>query len=141
MSLDILVCSEYEHKNANKFHCSAVAIVKKNYSNKEELNLALITKLKDKSNFNQRDLAKQLNVSLGGLNYCLKALVEKGFVKVKNFKNSKNKMSYAYILTSEGLAEKIKLTKKFLIFKYTEYEKLEKEIKNLEQELGSGNEF
>jgi len=115
--------------------------VKKNYSNKEELNLALITKLKDKSNFNQRDLAKQLNVSLGGLNYCLKALVEKGFVKVKNFKNSKNKMSYAYILTSEGLAEKIKLTKKFLIFKYTEYEKLEKEIKNLEQELGSGNEF
>ena len=50
-------------------------------------------------------------------------------------------MSYAYILTSEGLAEKIKLTKKFLIFKYTEYEKLEKEIKNLEQELGGGNEF
>ena len=115
--------------------------MKKNYSNKEELNLALITKLKDRSNFNQRDLAKQLNVSLGGLNYCLKALVEKGFVKVKNFKNSKNKMSYAYILTSEGLAEKIKLTKKFLIFKYTEYEKLEKEIKNLEQELGGGNEF
>ncbi len=116
-------------------------MVKKKYSDKEELNLALITKLKDKSNFNQRDLAKQLNVSLGGLNYCLKALVEKGFVKVKNFKNSKNKMSYAYILTSEGLAEKIKLTKKFLIFKYKEYEKLEKEIKNLEQELGSGNEF
>ena len=116
-------------------------MVKKKYSNKEELNLALITKLKDKSNFNQRDLAKQLNVSLGGLNYCLKALVEKGFVKVKNFKNSKNKMSYAYILTSEGLAEKIKLTKKFLIFKYTEYAKLEKEIKNLEQELGSRNEF
>ena len=141
MSLDIFVCSEYEHNNENQFHCGAVAIVKKNYSNKEELNLALITKLKDKSNFNQRDLAKQLNVSLGGLNYCLKALVEKGFVKVKNFKNSKNKMSYAYILTSEGLAEKIKLTKKFLIFKYTEYEKLEKEIKNLEQELGSGNEF
>ena len=88
-------------------------MIKKHYSNKDELNLAVITKLKANSKINQRDLAKQLNVSLGGLNYVLRALVNKGFVKVKNFKNSKNKLNYAYILTAEGIAEKI-LTKSFL---------------------------
>ena len=117
-------------------------MIKKNYTNKDELNLALITKLKGNSNLNQRDLAKQLNISLGGLNYCLKALIDKGFVKVRNFKNSNNKLNYAYILTSKGIAEKIKLTKHFLIFKYAEYENIEKEIKYLKKELrGEDNEF
>ncbi len=117
-------------------------MIKKHYSSKDELNLAVITKLKCNSKVNQRDLAKQLNISLGGLNYVLKALINKGFVKVKNFKNSKNKLNYAYILTSEGIAEKIKLTKKFLLFKYAEYETLEKEIKDLKKELWrEDNEF
>ena len=117
-------------------------MLKKHYSNKDELNLAVITKLKSNSKINQRDLAKQLNVSLGGLNYVLRALVKKGFVKVQNFKNSKNKSNYAYILTAEGIAEKIKLTKKFLIFKYAEFENLQQEIKDLKKELWrEDNEF
>lgn len=79
----------------------------------------------------QRELADALGVSLGGLNYCLRALTQKGFVKVNNFKRSNNKIGYAYLLTPAGAVEKAKLTGLFLQRKMQEYESLKAEIEVL----------
>lgn len=76
----------------------------------------------------QRDLAKDLNLSLGKVNYCLKALKEKGLIKIKNFQKNPNKISYIYILTPKGLREKTKLTMNFMKRKIKEYEALKKEL-------------
>lgn len=83
----------------------------------------------------QRELAQQLGVSVGGLNYCLKALVEKGWVKMKNFAHSKNKFGYVYVLTPSGMAEKAALTGRFLQRKMNEYEALRAEIEDLQSEV------
>ena len=74
----------------------------------------------------QRDLAKRLNLSLGKVNYCIKALKQKGYIKIKNFKKNPNKISYAYILTPKGIKEKTKLTINFMKRKIKEYEDLKK---------------
>ena len=83
----------------------------------------------------QRELAQQLGISVGGLNYCLKALVEKGWVKMKNFAHSKNKFGYVYVLTPSGMAEKAALTGRFLQRKLNEYEALRAEIEDLQSEV------
>ncbi len=83
----------------------------------------------------QRELAQQLGISVGGLNYCLKALVEKGWVKMKNFAHSKNKFGYVYVLTRSGMAEKAVLTGRFLECKMNEYEALWAEIEVLQSEV------
>jgi EPS-associated MarR family transcriptional regulator len=75
------------------------------------------------------------NVSLGSIHYCLSALIEKGFIKAKNFKNSKNKLAYSYILTPSGFAHKHKITKEFLKRKQVEFELIKDEIAKLEGEL------
>jgi EPS-associated MarR family transcriptional regulator len=77
-----------------------------------------------------------LEVSLGGVNYCLNALVAKGSVKIQNFKNNKNKWVYAYLLTPQGIAEKTFLTGVFLKRKMQEYQKLKEEIEVLSNEMG-----
>ena len=77
----------------------------------------------------QRDLAEQLGFSLGKLNYCLKALQQKGFIKIKNFQKNTNKLNYIYILTPNGIAEKTKLTINFMTRKMKEYEELKEELK------------
>ena len=77
----------------------------------------------------QRKMAKDLGFSLGKLNYCLKALKKKGLIKIKNFKESKNKMRYAYIITPQGISEKIKLTLSFMKRKMKEYDYLKAELK------------
>ena len=77
----------------------------------------------------QRDLAKRLNLSLGKVNYCIKALKQKGYIKIKNFKKNPNKISYAYILTPKGIKEKTKLTINFMKRKIKEYEDLKKRVK------------
>jgi EPS-associated MarR family transcriptional regulator len=82
----------------------------------------------------QRALADRLGLSLGGLNYCLKALIDKGFVKLENFGNSRHKFGYAYILTTAGLSEKALLTGRFLKRKMREYESLKAEIESLRRE-------
>ncbi len=83
----------------------------------------------------QRQLANELNVSLGKINYCLSALIEKGHIKVRNFTNSNHKAAYAYLLTPRGLKEKAKVTLRFLERKKQEYEQLKIEIEQLDQEV------
>ena len=83
----------------------------------------------------QRQLAEELGVSVGKINYCMNALVEKGMVKAQNFIRSNNKAGYAYFLTPQGVEEKLTLTVNFLKRKKNEYESLRAEIENLEKEL------
>ena len=84
--------------------------------------------------YSQRDIARLLGISLGAVNYCLRALIEVGFVKVKNFRASDSKMRYAYILTPKGAAEKAALTGAFLQRKLREYEALKAEIEAVQVE-------
>ena len=90
----------------------------------------VMRKIKSKPNSSQRDMARELGFSLGKLNYCLKELQKKGFVKINNFSNKKNKIQYfqKYILTSKGIKFRINLTLKFMKKKIKEYEELQKEI-------------
>jgi len=90
--------------------------------------LNVMRKIGKNPNLTQRDLADQLGFSLGKLNYCLKELKIKGFIKMNNFKKSKNKMKYIYILTPGGIAAKTKLTINFMKRKMQEYNELKKEI-------------
>ena len=89
----------------------------------------VLRKIKNNPKSTQRELAEELGFSLGKLNYCLKALKNKGLVKIKNFSKNPNKINYIYILTPEGIAEKSKLTINFMKRKMKEYEELKKEIK------------
>ena len=88
----------------------------------------VLRKINSNPNVSQRDLANELNLSLGKINYCLKALKSKGLVKIQNFNKSKNKMGYAYILTPRGISEKTKITINFMKRKMEEYEELKKEL-------------
>ncbi|MEI6300059.1 MAG: MarR family EPS-associated transcriptional regulator [Betaproteobacteria bacterium] len=100
----------------------------------EENHLKVLRLLVDNPRLNQRDLADALGVSLGKTNYCLKALVDKGLIKIQNFRSSQNKLAYAYLLTPLGIAEKANLTTHFLKRKVAEYESLKHEIEMLKQE-------
>ena len=93
-------------------------------------NFEILRHIVNKPQLTQRDLAKRLNLSLGKVNYCIKALKEKGYVKIDNFKKNPNKISYAYILTPKGIKEKTKLTVNFMKRKIKEYEDLKKELQN-----------
>ena len=94
--------------------------------------------LQENPDLTQRELAEKLGVSVGGLNYCLKALMDKGWVKMQNFQNSKNKFKYVYLLTPQGIAERVALTSRFLDRKMQEYEALKAEIESLHQ-VGFGH--
>lgn len=91
-------------------------------------------------NLSQRDLADALGLSLGSANYCLRALIDAGLVKVRNFKASKHKLSYVYILTPQGVATKARMTRGFLARKQAEYEALKAEIEGLKREVRRGSE-
>jgi EPS-associated MarR family transcriptional regulator len=93
--------------------------------------LALLSQNPD---LTQRQLAEKVGVSVGGINYCLKALVEKGWVKIDNFSQSKNKFGYIYLLTPDGIAQKVLLAGQFLNRKLQEYEQLKLEIESLKTE-------
>jgi len=93
--------------------------------------------LQENPDLTQRELAEKLGISVGGLNYCLKALMGKGMVKMKNFANSKNKFGYVYVLTPSGVAEKAAITHRFFQRKMDEYEALKAEIKTLRAEVES----
>jgi len=93
--------------------------------------------LDENPDLTQRELAERLGISVGGLHYCLKALMQKGLVKMRNFAHSKNKFGYVYVLTPSGMAEKAAMTHRFLRRKIEEYESLKAEIDALKQDLGS----
>ena len=97
---------------------------------KNQDNLDLLRKISKQSNSSQRMLAEELGFSLGKLNYCLNALKKKGLIKIKNFKNNKNKINYIYILTPKGIAKKSVLTLNFMKRKMKEYEELKKELES-----------
>ena len=90
--------------------------------------------LDEKQQLSQREVATSLGMSLGKVNYCLKALIDKGFVKAENYRNSSNKAAYFYLLTPSGIAAKAELTKKFLARKMREYDELRIEIEHLRKE-------
>ncbi len=102
----------------------------------EDTYFRVMRMLQDNPDLTQREIAQQLGVSTSGLNYCLNALIDKGWVKVQNFQNSKNKFKYVYLLTPQGIAERMALTDRFLKRKMTEYEALKSEIELLQQEVG-----
>ena len=90
----------------------------------------VLRKINSKPKSTQRELAVELGFSLGKLNYCLKALKNKGLIKIKNFEKNPNKLNYIYVLTPRGLAERTKLTFNFMKRKMKEYDELKKEIKD-----------
>ena len=103
----------------------------------QELSIKIIRELEKAPDKSQRALSQSCGVSLGAAHYCLNALIKKGYVKAKNFKNAQNKLAYAYILTPAGLNLKRKLTIAFLKRKQVEYELLHKEIQALKDDLES----
>ncbi len=106
----------------------------------EDTHFRIMRILQKDSDLTQRELAEQLGMSVGGLNYCLNALIDKGFVKMQNFQSSKNKFKYVYLLTPQGIAEKMVLTSRFLKRKKEEYEALKVEIEALRVEVGDDQE-
>jgi EPS-associated MarR family transcriptional regulator len=100
----------------------------------QEAHFRVLRLLQSNPQMNQRDLAAAAGVSLGKTNYCINALLDKGLIKVQNFKSSKRKLAYAYLLTPAGIAEKAALTQRFLKRKVEEYEVLKAEIESLQQE-------
>ncbi|MGR8934979.1 MAG: MarR family EPS-associated transcriptional regulator [Gammaproteobacteria bacterium] len=103
----------------------------------EETHLRVLRILQSNPEITQRELAAQLGISLGKVNYCLKALIDKGWIKANNFKNNNNKAAYAYLLTPRGLEEKGRITVAFLKRKITEYELLKQEIEQLHEEVAA----
>ena len=104
----------------------------------EETHYKVLRILEQNPQVSQRELARELGVSLGKANYCLKALVEKGLVKASNFKNSDNKLAYFYVLTPSGIEAKAKISVRFLQRKIEEYEALGAEIEQLKKEQENG---
>ena len=89
----------------------------------------ILRKISKEPNANQRDLAKKLGLSLGKINYCIRALKKKGLIKINNFKNNKKKFKYLYILTPKGVSEKTRITINFMKQKMKEYDELQSELK------------
>ena len=102
---------------------------------KSDTEYTILKILKDNPKMTQRQMASELGLSLGKTNYVVRALVDKGWVKLSNFKRSDNKLGYIYLLTPEGLSEKAILAQNFLKRKSEEYNRLKKEIETLKNEL------
>lgn len=101
----------------------------------DEYRSKILRILEEEPEISQRELARQLGVSLGKANYCLQALIEKGLVKANNFKNSNSKAAYMYLLTRKGITEKARATTRFLKRKVAEYEDIQREIESLKREV------
>ena len=106
---------------------------------RDELKLRVMRVLEGNPTASQRQIAAELGVSLGGINFCLKALAEKGLIKMGNFARAERKLGYAYILTPAGVNEKAHLTARFLKRKLNEYEALREEIALLQREISNNN--
>ncbi len=105
----------------------------------DEYRYKILKILEANPEISQRELARELDISLGRVNFCLKALIEKGLLKATNFKNSHNKLAYMYLLTPNGIEEKSAITARFLKIKMQEYAALEAEIEQLRHEALQAN--
>ncbi len=103
----------------------------------EDTHLRLLRLLEARPELSQRILARELGTSLGKVNYCLNALIDKGWVKMRNFRDNQNKLGYAYLLTPRGIERKAAITVQFLRRKMDEYEALKREIEQLQLELAA----
>jgi EPS-associated MarR family transcriptional regulator len=103
----------------------------------DEYRYRILKLLESNPSASQRDIARELGVSLGRVNFCLQALVEKGLIKANNFRNSTTKQTYLYLLTPKGMQEKAKVTVRFLKVKLDEYETLKREVAQLQREAGN----
>ena len=103
----------------------------------EDTHFHLLRLLEARPELSQRDLAREMGTSLGKVNYCMKALIDKGLVKVRNFKNSRKKLAYVYLLTPRGIESKATIATQFLKRKIVEYETLKAEIEQLQREVGA----
>jgi EPS-associated MarR family transcriptional regulator len=101
----------------------------------DEIRYRLLTYLTEHPEATQREVAQHLGVSVGKVNYCLRALINRGLVKMRNFRNSKQKSAYLYVLTPKGIEEKVNVTSEFLRRKFQEYDALTKEIERLTREV------
>ena len=110
-------------------------------SDPNHLKYRIMRLLESEPELTQRQLSSKLGISLGGINYCIKALTQKGFLKLKNFKNSSNKTRYYYMITPRGIAEKTSLTVGFLSKKMAEYRSLKIELASLYEEIGQEPDF
>ena len=104
-----------------------------------ELDLALLRQLATRPDGNQRDLAKRLGVSVGKINFCLRAVIDRGWVKVNNFRRADNKLAYAYLLTPSGASAKMRMARTFLAIKEQEFEELQREIETLRHEVSESD--
>lgn len=105
------------------------------HSNVDEIGLRLMRLLASNPRMSQRDVASAFGISVGKVNYCLKALAHKGWIKANRFKSSRNKAAYRYLLTARGIEQKALLTARFLRIKMREYENLRAEIEQLRREV------
>lgn len=103
----------------------------------DEYRYKILRKLDVEPEVSQRELARELGISLGKVNFCLNALIEKGLVKTNNFSRSENKKGYIYLLTPSGVEEKAKITVRFLKYKLAEYEAIKAEIQQLQNDIES----
>ena len=103
----------------------------------DEYRYKILKKLEAEPEVSQRELARELGISLGKVNFCLNALIEKGLVKANNFRQSPNKKGYIYLLTPSGVEEKAKITVQFLKYKLAEYEAIKAEIQQLQNDIES----
>ena len=104
-------------------------------SRRESLDFELLYLLEKEPGLSQREIGERLGISLGRVNYCLKALAEKGSIKIANFRAAENKLRYAYVLTPSGIVRRLDLTRRFLARKLTEYNRLKEQIAALERDL------
>ena len=102
--------------------------------NKDQVHFDLLRKLEANPKYTQRELSKEMGISLGKVNYCINKLITKGWVKLSNFRRNPNKVGYIYLLTPKGVEEKTRLTFSFLKIKMDEYEMLKEEISSLEKD-------
>ena len=106
----------------------------------QEIHLKVLRHVEENPEVTQRELAGELGVSLGKANYCLKALIDKGFIKARNFQNSNSKRAYLYKLTPTGIEAKARISVSFLRHKMREYEQLKQEIDQLQIEVNGKSE-
>ncbi len=107
----------------------------------DRIHYHILKQIQDKPGITQRELAQCLGVSLGKVHYCLKALMVRGSVTAKHFKNSRNKQAYLYQLTPKGVEEKLQVAKRFFKVRLKDYELIQQELQDLKQELNTGDRY